>query len=130
MAWGSAALGALGPWPGVTGTQLGAAGCAGAGFFGDAVGVQFQEAGEDFVAGGVRPAVAVGLLAAAPFFLVDRIVEAKFAVGGDVVPAVSVEDGAVHVGVQSAETGDVGVFSSWRLWKRLQVLIIRVAGKS
>ena len=108
-AWGSAALGALGPWPGVVGGQLGVAGCAGAGFLGGAVGVQFQEAGKDLVAGGVGPAAAPGLLAAAPLVFVDLVVEEEFAVGGDVVPAVDVEDGAVHGSVQGAELGDVGV---------------------
>ena len=74
-----------------------------------AFGVQGEEAGEDFVAGGVGPAVALGLLAVAPFFLVDRVVEEEFAVGGDVAPAVGGEDGAVHGGVQGAELGDVRI---------------------
>ena len=42
-------------------------GCRGAGAFG----VQGEAAGEDFVAGGVGPAVASGLLAAVLFFIVD-----------------------------------------------------------
>ena len=41
----------IGLAPGSAGSWFGAVGCAGAGFPGGAAGVQFQEAGEDFVAG-------------------------------------------------------------------------------
>ena len=59
--WVSGPSGPRRRWP------VGSAGCSGsgAGFLGGAGGVQFQEAGEDFVADGVGPAVAPGLLAVA-----------------------------------------------------------------
>ena len=44
-----------------------AADCAGEAFLLGAFGVEFEEAGEDFVADLVGPAVASGLLAPAPF---------------------------------------------------------------
>ena len=82
---------------------------AGSSFRLRAFGVQGEEAGEDFVTGGVGPAVAPGLFLPAPFFLVDRVVEEEFAVGGDVAPAVGGEDGAVHGGVEAPKFDDVGV---------------------
>ena len=56
-------------------------------------GVEGKEAGVDFVAGGVRPAVGLLLDSGG---LVDLVVEEEVAVGGEVGPAIGVEDGAVH----------------------------------
>ena len=49
------------------------------------------------------PAVAVGLPLAAPGVFVDLVVEDELAGGRDVGPAVGVEDGAVHGGVEVAQ---------------------------
>ena len=86
-----------------------AGGGAGAGFGGGAVGVEGEEAGEHFVADFVGPTPAVGLLLAAPGGFVDRVVEEQAAGGGNVAPAVGVEHGAVHGGVQLAQFGDARV---------------------
>jgi len=77
-------------------------GLAGAGFLGGALGVELQQPREDFVANVVRPAAAVGFLPGAPVLLVDLVVEHELAVGLDVAPAVGVEDGVVHRGMQFA----------------------------
>src|SRR6202040_4290155 len=73
-----------------------------------ALAVEFEEPGEDFVAEVVGPAVAPGLLAATAasgLFVVFilLVVEQEFAGGLQLGPAVGVEDGAVHRGVQLAE---------------------------
>ena len=73
--------------------------CTGTHLLRDPLGVQLQQPREHLVADGVGPAVAVGLLLAAPRLLVDRVVEQEVAVGRDVAPAVGVEDGAVQGGV-------------------------------
>ena len=77
------------------------------------LGVEGEEAGEDFVAGLVGPAETVGLflfalLAGGLVFVVFLVVEEEFAGGRDVGPPVGVEHGAVHRGVQAAEFSNVG----------------------
>ena len=86
-----------------------AGGEAGAGFGDGAVGVEGEQAGEDFVADGVGPAVAAGFLLAAPGGFVDLVVEEEVAVGGNVAPAVGVEHRVVHGGVQLTQFGDARV---------------------
>ena len=52
----------------------------------------------------IGPAVAPGFPAAAASCLfVDFVVEQELALGGEVVPAIGVEDGAIHGGVKGAE---------------------------
>ena len=84
-------------------------GGAGAGLFLRALGVELEQPRQHLVADLVGPAVAVGLLLVAPLLLVDLVVEEELAVGRDVAPAVGVEDGAVHGGVQLAELHDLRV---------------------
>ena len=82
---------------------------AGAGLFLRALGVELEEPRQHLVADLVGPAVAVRLLLVAPLLLVDLVVEEELAVGRDVAPAVGVEHGAVHGGVQLAELHDLRV---------------------
>ncbi len=71
--------------------------------------VEGEEAGEDFVVGGLGPAVAVGLLAFAGGVFFVFVVEDEFAGGVDVGPAVGGEDGFVHCGVEFSEFEDGGI---------------------
>ena len=76
-------------------------------FFFGAGAVEFEQAGEDFVADFVGPAIAPGLLAVAAagilLVLLVLVIEDEIAGRLQVGPAVGVEDGAVHLGVQLAE---------------------------
>src|SRR6266478_1284549 len=71
--------------------------------------VELQEARQHLVADFVGPPVAPGLLPVAPLLLVDLVVEEELAVGRDVAPAVGVENGAVHGGVQITELRDLRI---------------------
>lgn len=80
-----------------------------------ALGVEFEESGEDFVADFIGPAVAPGFLflSATGFFwarlgLVVLVIEEELAgaFGEQVGPAVGSEDGSVHAGVQGAQAAD------------------------
>ena len=88
---------------------FGAVSCAGAGFLGGTAGVQFQEAGEDFVAGRGRAGGSGRISSSRPKCFVDLVVEEEFAVSRDVAPAIGSEDSAVHSGVEEPELGDVEV---------------------
>jgi len=74
-----------------------------------ALGVEFREAEEDFVADGIGPAVAdaLGDGLAAGLFL--ETVGDEFAGGGKVAPAVGGEDGAVHPRAQLTKAPTVRV---------------------
>ena len=110
------------PWAGRL--RLAGGGEAGQIFLLGPLSVQFQEAGEDFVADKVGPAKAPGFLAAAAGFLgavvFVFVIEQEFALalGNEVGPTVGFEDGAVHGGVEFAQTRMSGEASSG-LWKRL-----------
>jgi hypothetical protein len=90
----------------------GGGGGAGEAFFGGALLVEVEEAGEDLVVEVLRPAVAPGLLLGAGAggvvvggLVVVLVVEAELAGGalGEVGPAVGRQDGAVHLGVELAQ---------------------------
>src|SRR5262249_21362572 len=74
--------------------------------------VQGEQAGQDLVAEVVGPAVAVRLLlrlaASLIFLLLFYIIEEEITGRLQVGPAIGVEDGPVHRGVQLAQAGDAG----------------------
>lgn len=85
-------------------------GDAEADFFGVALGVEREEAGEDLVAevGGPEQAALISVVV-----LVALVEEDGLRARGEVVPAVRFEHGSVHVGVQLAQALDVlGGFAS------------------
>src|ERR1035437_1157277 len=82
-------------------------------FFFGAGSIQFEEAGEDILAGVIDPAVTPWLLAVslAIGILLVFVVEDEFEPGLEVAPSIRVEYGPVHDGVQVPKLQDVwGVF--------------------
>lgn len=73
---------------------------------GDAVGVEGDEAGEDFITDGVGPSGSGRVSPCGLRGFVDGVVEEEVAVSGEVAPVVGVEHGAVHDGMQIAKLGD------------------------
>ena len=96
--------------PGTRSEAAGGLGLPGFFLFGGALGVEGEEASQNFVADFVGPAVAPGLLAAAGAVLVVLafllVVQDELAVRGYVIPAVGGEDGAVHGFVEFAQSED------------------------